>query len=58
MCREHHKRELHDQKEGIQDEEFVDVSDVEIDNGFKVPARIWNKLHRFVIIDIYLVCDL
>ena len=50
MCREHHKRELRLQQEGIADEELGDVSDMEIDNGFKVPARIWNKLHRFVLL--------
>lgn len=42
---------MHVQKTAMQSKEMGldDGSDVEIDDGFKIPARVWSRLHRFEI---------
>jgi len=50
MCRKLHKDEIRRQREKALNN-TVDAdsgSDMEIDSGFSVPGRIWNKLYRHV----------
>jgi len=52
-CRKLHKDEIRRQREKALNNS-VDSdsgSDMEIDSGFSVPGRIWNKLYRSVITD-------
>jgi len=57
VYRKLHKAEIHQQREKALNNaiDSDSGSDMEIDNGFSVPGRIWNKLYRYINTSIFLV---